>query len=67
MAKNLNSRLTRLEARVSVREYNGDVFAVIERDTARLAFFLREGEWPPDMTPDEHHQLETDMLQILGK
>jgi hypothetical protein len=63
----IRSRLTRLEAQVRAGEFNGDVFADIERDTAHLAFFLRQGEWSPDMTPDEYRQLETDMLQILGR
>jgi hypothetical protein len=64
---NLNSRLKRLEAKVSAREFNrGDVFADIERYTARLEYYEQHGEWPPDMTPAERRQIER-VLQILGK
>ncbi len=63
---NLNSRLKRLEAKVCAREFNGDVFADIERYAARLEYYEQHGEWPPDMTPDERRQIEG-VLQILGK
>jgi hypothetical protein len=64
----IKHRLTRLESQVRAREFNrGDVFADIERYTARLEYYEQHGEWPPDMTPDERRQIERDLLQILGK
>jgi hypothetical protein len=64
----IKHRLTRLETQVRAREFNrGDVFADIERDTARLEYYEQYGKWPPDMTRDECRQLERDLLLILGK
>ena len=61
----IKHRLTRLESQVRAREFNrGDVFADIERDTARLEYYEQHGEWPPDMRPDERRQVER-VLQIL--
>jgi hypothetical protein len=70
MAGNLKGRLSRLEAKVresrgGTRECGRDVFADIERYTARLEFFQRTGHWPPDMTHRERRQFEADIMWIM--
>lgn len=62
----LRRKLDRLEPKVAARVFNGDVMASIERDTARLEHYHREGRWSADMSVKECERLETDLETIGG-